>query len=80
MSTNEIKVKVKCLSPAGVWVKYLVLLAAALQAFSALNATAVFRVLDEISGTRGFTHTLTTIFVKLHVWPTDSEFLEMRVL
>lgn len=60
--------------------KYLVLPAAALQALSALHATAVFGVLDEISGTRCFTDTLTTIFVKLHVRPTESQFLEMRVV
>lgn len=60
--------------------KYLVLLAAALQALSALQAAAVFWVLDEISGTWGLTDTLTPIFIELHVWPTESQFLEMRVL
>lgn len=68
------------LTAAGVWVKYLVLLAAALQSFSALNATAVFWVLDEISGTWRFTDTLTTIFIKLHVWTAESQLLEMSVI
>ena len=56
------------------------LLAAALQALSALHATAVFWVLDEISGTRCFTDTLATIVVKLHVRPAESQFLEVRVV
>lgn len=59
--------------------KYLVLLAAALQTFFALEATAVLWVLDEISGTWCFTDTLTTLIIKLHVWPTEGTFLETRV-
>lgn len=65
---------------AGVWVKYLMLLTAALQTLFALNATAVFRVLDEISRTGRFTDTLATIFIKLHVRPAESQFLEVRVV
>lgn len=67
-------------SPAGVWVKYLVLLAAALQTLSALNAAAVLWVLDEISGTWRFTDTLTAIFIKLHVLTTEGQFLEVSVI
>lgn len=65
---------------AGVWVKYLVLLTAALHSLSAFNAAAVFWVLDEISGTWHFTDTLATIFIKLHVRPTESQFLEMSMI
>lgn len=68
------------LTAAGVWVKYLVLLAAALQTLSALNAAAVFWVLDEVSGTWRFTDTLTTIFIKLHVLTTESQFLQVSVI
>lgn len=66
------------LTAAGIWVKYLVLPAAALQTLSALNATAVFWVLDEICGTGCFTHALATIFIKLHVRPTEGQFLKVR--
>lgn len=68
------------LTAAGVWVKYLVLLAAALQTLCALNAAAVFWVLNEIAGTGCFTDALTLVFIKLHVRPTDSQFLEVRVV
>jgi hypothetical protein len=56
------------------------LLAAALQTFFAFKATAVFWVLDELSGARYFTDTLATIFIQLHVWPTESWFLETRAV
>lgn len=68
------------LTAAGVWVKSLVLLAAALQTLFALKAAAVFRVLDEVSGTQGLTDALTTLFIELHVWPAESRFLERRVI
>ena len=68
------------LTAAGVWVKNLVLLAAALQTFFALKATAVFRVLNEISRTWCFTDALTAIFIKRHVRSTESGFLEVRVV
>lgn len=54
--------------------------AAALQALSALSATAVFGVLNEVSGTGCFTDTLATVFIKLHVRPTESQFLEVRMV
>lgn len=60
--------------------KYLVLLAAALQTFLALNATAVFWVLDEVFGAGRLTDALTKVFVKLHVRPAESQFLDMRVV